>query len=86
MHFYRLASVQELLTIATCEMKEEDIKSQVLFWQMINRTMQHCGYHPANFHGFMANEAGENWSAARTVFNGGPKNIMEDRECICLFH
>ena len=81
-----LGSVQELLTIATCEMKEEDTKSQVLFWQMINRTMQHCGYHAANFHGFMADEAGANWSAVRTVFNGGPKNIMEGRERTCLFH
>ena len=67
-------------------MKEEDTKSQVLFWQMINRTMQHCGYHAANFHGFMADEAGANWSAVRTVFNGGPKNIMEGRERTCLFH
>lgn len=67
-------------------MKEEDTKSQVLFWEMLNSTMEQCGYAPAHFYGFMADEAGSNWCAVRTVFNGGPHNIMEDRERTCLFH
>lgn len=74
------------MTIATCEMKEEDTKSQVLFWEMINSTMEQSDYPPADFHGFMADEAGANWCAVRTVFNGGPSNAMEDRERTCLFH
>lgn len=81
-----LNSVQELMTIATCEMKEEDTSSQVLFWQMINSTMAQCGFPPADFQGFMADEAGANWCAVRTVFNGGPHNIMPERERTCLFH
>ena len=34
---FHLANVQELLTIATCEMKEEDTKIQVLFWELACR-------------------------------------------------
>ena len=81
-----VVSIQELLTIATCEMKEEDTKSQVLFWEKLNITMEQCGYQGADFHGFMADEAGANWCAGRTVFNGGPTNIMDNRERTCLFH
>ncbi len=34
----------------------------------------------------MADEAGSNWAAIRAVFNGGPDNVMVDRERSCLFH
>ena len=77
--FY-FSSVQELLTIATCEMKEEETRSKVLFWEMLNQTMKHCGYPPVDFHGFMADEARANWCAISIMFNGGPTKIMEDRE------
>lgn len=34
----------------------------------------------------MANEAGANWATIRTVFNGGPNNVLVGRERSCLFH
>lgn len=81
-----ICSLQELVTIATCEMKEEDTHSQVLFWEMLNKVMENCGHEIANFHGFMADEAQANWSAIRFVYNGGYDNIMHGRERSCLFH
>ena len=33
-------SMQELLTIATCEMKEEDMEAQCLFWDSLNEVME----------------------------------------------
>ena len=83
---FHFSSVKDFLTIATCEMKEEDMRIQVLFYKILNNTMQQCGYHVANFCGFMANEVGANWCVINKIFNGGPTNIMEDRECTCLFH
>lgn len=81
-----MCSIQELLTIATCEMKEEDTESQTLFWEMLNSTMMRHGHSPADFHGFMADEAQANWRAVRKVFNGGPDNELVGRERSCLFH
>ena len=34
----------------------------------------------------MADEAGANWVAICTVYNGGPDNILLNRERSCLFH
>ncbi len=34
----------------------------------------------------MADEAGANWIAVRTVYNGGADNVLEGRERSCLFH
>lgn len=48
--------------------------------------MEKYGHGAADFAGFMSDEAGANWNAIRTVFNGGPDNIMEGRERSCLFH
>lgn len=79
-------SVQEMQTIAICEMKEEDTISQVMFWEMINEVMLNNGHAPADFCGFMADEAAANWRAVRIVYNGGPENVMEGRERSCLFH
>ena len=73
-------------TIAICEMKEEDTMSQILFWEMMNDVLLQNGYLPANFRGFMANEAGANCRAVQTVFNNGAENIMVGRERSCLFH
>lgn len=81
-----VCSIQELLTIATCEMKEEDTDSQVLFWEMLNSVMVRNGDERADFHGFMADEAQANWRAIRTVFNGGPDRELQHRERSCLFH
>lgn len=59
-HAISLCSVQEMLTIATCEFREEDEEAQVLFWENINVVMiEHQG-RPANFFGFMVDEAGAN--------------------------
>lgn len=78
--------MQDLLTIATCEMKEEDMEAQCLFWECINEVMIKNGCEKADFFGFMADEAQANWNAVRYVFNGGKKNVLEERERSCLFH
>ena len=74
------------MVIAICETKEEDADSQILFWNCLNEVMKQQGHPPADFAGFMADEAGANWIAIRTVFNGGPDNVLIDRERSCLFH
>ena len=80
-------SMQELLTIATCEMKEEDMEAQCLFWDSLNEVMEKNGCEPpADFCGFMADEAQANWNAIRHVFNNGKDNILIGRERSCLFH
>ena len=75
---------QELLTIAVCEMKEEDKTSQVLYWHCLNEVMATHGFDAAKFFGFMADEAQANWNAVREVFNEGEE--MVGRERSCLFH
>ena len=74
------------MVIAICETKEEDTDSQILFWNYLNEVMKQQGHPPADFVGFMADEAGANWIAIRTVFNGGHDNVLIDRERSCLFH
>ena len=74
------------MTIAICEMKEEDTDAQVLFWSKLNEVMASCGHPNADFKGFMADEATPNWRAIRIGLNGGPENVMQDRERSCLFH
>ena len=73
-------------TIAICEMKEEDTQAQIMFWEMMNSVMLDNGHPPADFRGFMADEAGANWRAIRYVFNSSIDKIMEGRERSCLFH
>ena len=71
------------MVIAICEMKEEDTEAQILFWESLNNVMQEEGFPAAaeaDFAGFMADEAGANWMAIRTVYNGNATNIMEGRE------
>lgn len=79
-------SVRALQVIAICETKEEDEESQILFWRSLNAVMENCGQDPPDFAGFMSDEAGANWLAIRTVYNGGARNVMEGRERSCLFH
>ena len=55
--------IQEMQTIAICEMKEEDTQAQIMFWEMMNSVMLDNGHPPADFRGFMADEAGANWRA-----------------------
>ena len=74
------------MTIATCKMKEEDTKAQCIFWNSINEVVTGHGFELPDFYGFMADEAGANWCAVRTVYNGGPHNKMGEREKTCLFH
>ena len=74
------------MVIAICESKEEDTESQILFWNQLNSVMQKQGYPRPEFAGFMADEAGANWNAIRTVYNGGPENVLVGRERSCLFH
>ena len=78
--------LQELQTIAIGEFKSEDTEAQVLFWSLLNEVLQKEGFDRAEFHGFMADEAAQNWLAVRTVFNGGPQNVMEGKERTCLWH
>lgn len=78
--------LRELQTIAIGEFKTEDTEAQVLFWNLLNEVMMKDGHGRAEFHGFMADEAVQNWKAVRTVFNGGPDNIMEGKERTCLWH
>ena len=81
---YVACRIGELLTIATCEFREEDEDAQVIFWENMNLVMvEHTGK-AANFFGFMADEAGANWNAVRRVFNDGKEMI--DRERSCLWH
>lgn len=79
-------SLKSLMVIAICETKEEDAESQILFWESLNNVMQAEGFPAADFARFMSDEAGANWIAIRTVYNGGPDNVLEGRECSCLFH
>ena len=81
-----LDNLQTLMIIAICETKEEDAESQILFWESLNSVMIQSGYEATDFTGFMEDEAGANWIAIRTVYNGGPKNILIDKEQSCLFH
>ena len=65
-------------TIAICDMRLEDTEAQTLFWEKMNDVMLRCGHAPADFFGFMADEANANWKAIRQVFNNG--NTLEGRE------
>ena len=57
MFLFVACSIGELLTIATCELREEDEDAQVMFWENMNLVMvEHTGK-VANFFGFMADEA-----------------------------
>lgn len=78
--------VREMQTIAIGDFKVEDTESQILFWTLLNMVMEKEGYKKACFKGFMADEAQANWRAVRTVFNGGPENVMVGRERSCSFH
>ena len=78
--------IRELLTIAIGDFKVQNTLAQVQFWTMLNNQMLQNGYERPEFRGFMADNAGPNWLAIRTVYNGGPKNKMENRERSCIFH
>lgn len=78
--------MRSLQIIAICETKEEDCESQVQFWKSLNMVMEQCGQEPPDFAGFMSDKARANWAAIRTVYNGGPTNVLEGRERSCLFH
>ena len=75
--------LQEMQTIAICDMRGEDTKTQIIFWEKLNDVMLHCGHGPTDFYGFMADEASANWKAIRHVFNNG--QIMEvERDLACF--
>ena len=67
------------MNIATYEMKEEDTNSQILFWNMLNSTMNQTSYPNANFYGFVRDEVRTNWCV-------GKDKVMLGRVQICLFH
>lgn len=73
---FSFCSARCLMVITICEMKEEDVESQIIFWQSLNEVMVDNGHPMADFAGFMADEAGANWVAIRTIFNGGPENVL----------
>ena len=66
-----------------CEINKEDVESQIIFWNELNSVMEKIGHLNLEFVGFMANEAGENWTA---IYNGGHSNIFISREHSFLFH
>ena len=74
------------MVIATCESKEEDAESQIIFWRQLNSVMQRLGYPQPEFADFMADKVVANWTAICTVYNGGPHNVLIRREHSCLFH
>lgn len=75
--------IGELLTIATCEFREEDEDAQVIFWENMNLVMVEHTENAANFFGFMADEAGaNNWNAVRRVFNDDKEMIDGERSCL----
>ena len=39
--------IQEMQSIAICEMKEEDTQAQIMFWKMMNSVMLDNGQPPA---------------------------------------
>ncbi|KAL3681569.1 hypothetical protein R1sor_024525 [Riccia sorocarpa] len=57
-----------LSTIAICELKSEDSASMEIPWKLINSVMIENGHQPAEFHGFMADNAEAGWIAVRNVF------------------
>ena len=64
----------ELLTIATCEFRIEDIFAYTNFWKMLNHVTQKYGFPKPQFRGFMADEDNANWIVVCTMYFGGPKN------------
>lgn len=83
-HNLCICSMQEVQTIATCEMRTEDVPAISKFWRCINEVMEKKGFAKAEFTGFVADEAQANWIAVREVFNEG--EVMEGRERSCHFH
>lgn len=77
---------QEMQTIAIEDYKVEETDAQILFWELLNWVMEHEGYKKNQFKGFMADDIQSNWKAMRTVFNGGPDNVMTSMERLCSFH
>ena len=75
--------MQEMKTIAICDMHSEDSDAQSMFWEKINDVMLKNGHEPADFCGFMADEAHANWKVVRQVFNNGIP--LEGHEHSCLF-
>lgn len=73
-------------TIAVCDMKVEDVRAQVLFWELLNRVMSAHVCDPITFRGFMADEAQANWNAVRIVYGEGIDTPMIGKERSCLFH
>lgn len=73
-------------TIAICDMKAQDVQSQVLFWELLNRVMSVQLENHVTFHGFMADEAHANWIVVRTVYGSDPNVPMVGKERSCLFH
>ena len=71
-------------TIAICDMRSKDSNAQTMFWEKMNDVMLRTGHEPANFQGFMADEANANWKAIREVFNHGKP--LEGCKQSCLFH
>lgn len=79
-----MRSLQEVQTIATCEMRTEDNRAEAKFWLCINKVMEKKGFAQPNFTGLMVDEAQANWIAVRDVNNNG--DVIKGRERSCHFH
>ena len=84
-HVYE-PSFCKVMTIATCDMKTEDVDSQVIMWQSIIEQMEKVGTTGITSAGWMADSAMANFNAVRRVFGTDPNVPIEGRERACAFH
>ncbi|KAL3686246.1 hypothetical protein R1sor_004268 [Riccia sorocarpa] len=71
--------VRCLTTIAICELKAEDQESMEIPWIQLNNVMVENGHQPAEFYGFMSDNAEAGWIAVRKVFWNGLQKPERDR-------
>ncbi len=52
----------KVMTIVICDMQFEDMVTQCVMWQKLNKAMVKNGVHNPNFKGFMADIVQANWN------------------------
>ena len=78
-HVYE-PSFCKVMTIAICDMKIEDVDSQVIMWQSIIEQMEKVGTKGITFAGWMADSGMANFNVVRRVFGTDPNVPIEGRE------
>ena len=75
------AEFGRLMTIATCEISNNDAESQKHMWVALNKVMERNGVPNPYFKGFIANRDEANWEAVRVIYgNGDPNCKLVGRE------